>query len=322
MYREMNFNGIANGEELLNDLFSLYQNDYYGLFNSFIRGVLGSNILNAASGSKILTKAFICYLAKVYDYEDKNNSTDGTVSGIEYQVKATLQDNDEENHHKDTDFDEYQKSRYTNLFLNTYYIKDYALLAKLILALKVLSILIVDEEIIDDRIKELCKENKNVRIITIRNLYNFDISDPYKESSSIAERSEIFLNTNSVPSFKEEIILNPLTWYKIENTLNEFTQKTNYLSNKSYKEKGSTQNKTQEQNKNADAIFNPNSCRHLALLSEGSISNLRKILTKGTDFKVTRRHFNQNLIEQNEDLSFLFCFCLIGKINTKDSLSS
>lgn len=320
MYREMNFNNIANGEELLNDLFSLYQNDYYGLFNSFIRGVLGSNILNAASGSKILTKAFICYLAKVYDYEDKNNSTDGTVSGIEYQVKATLQDNDEENHHKDTDFDEYQKSRYTNLFLNTYYIKDYALLAKLILALKVLSILIVDEEIIDDRIKELCKENKNVRIITIRNLYNFDISDPYKENSSIAERSEIILNANSLPSFKEEIILNPLTWYKIENTLNEFTQKTNYLSNKSYEEKGSTQNKTQEQNKNADAIFNPNSCRHLALLSEGSISNLRNILTKGTDFKVTRRHFNQNLIEQNEDLSFLFCFCQIGKINTKDSL--
>ena len=320
MYREMNFNNIANGEELLNDLFSLYQNDYYGLFNSFIRGVLGSNILNAASGSKILTKAFICYLSKVYDYEDKNNSTDGTVSGIEYQVKATLQDNDEENHHKDTDFDEYQKSRYTNLFLNTYYIKDYALLAKLILALKVLSILIVDEEIIDDRIKELCKENKNVRIITIRNLYNFDISDPYKENSSIAERSEIILNANSLPSFKEEIILNPLTWYKIENTLNEFTQKTNYLSNKSYEEKGSTQNKTQEQNKNADAIFNPNSCRHLALLSEGSISNLRNILTKGTDFKVTRRHFNQNLIEQNEDLSFLFCFCQIGKINTKDSL--
>mgnify|MGYP005945483163 CR=1 FL=1 len=320
MYKEMCFDRIEHGEELLNDLFSLYQNDYYDLFKSFIRTGLDGNILKAASESKILTKAFICYLAKVYDYEDKNNSTDGTVSGIEYQVKATLQDNDEENHHKDTDFDEYQKSRYTNLFLNTYYIKDYALLAKLILALKVLSILIVDEEIIDDRIKELCKENKNVRIITIRNLYNFDISDPYKESSSIAERSEIFLNTNSVPSFKEEIILNPLTWYKIENTLNEFTQKTNYLSKKSYEEKGSTQNKTQEQNKNADAIFNPNSCRHLALLSEGSISNLRNILTKGTDFKVTRRHFNQNLIEQNEDLSFLFCFCQIGKINTKDSL--
>lgn len=320
MYREMNFNGIANGEELLDDLFNLYKNDYYGLFNSFIRGVLGSNILNAASGSKILTKAFICYLAKVYDYEDKNNSTDGTVSGIEYQVKATIQDNDEENHHKDTDFDEYQKSRYTNLFLNTYYIKDYALLSNLISSLKVLSILIVDEEIIDDRIKELCRENKNVRIISIRNLYNFDISDPYKENSSIAERSEIISNTNSFPSFKEEIILNPLAWYKIENTLNEFTQKTNYLSNKSYEEKDSTQNKTQEQNKNAEAILNPNSCRHLALLSEGSISNLRNILTKGTDFKVTRRHFNQNLIEQNEDLSFLFCFCLIGKINTKDSL--
>lgn len=320
MYREMNFNGIANGEELLDDLFNLYKNDYYGLFNSFIRGVLGSNILNAASGSKILTKAFICYLAKVYDSEDKNNSIDGTVSGIEYQVKATLQDNDEENQHKDTDFDEYQKSRYTNLFLNTYYIKDYALLSNLISSLKVLSILIVDEEIIDDRIKELCRENKKVRIISIRNLYNFDISDPYKENSSIAERSEIISNTNSFPSFKEEIILNPLTWYKIENTLNEFAQKTNYLSNKSYEEKGSTQNKTQEQNKNAEVILNPNNCRHLALLSEGSISNLRNILTKGTDFKVTRRHFIQNLIEQNEDLSFLFCFCLIGKINTKDSL--
>lgn len=320
MYREMNFNGIANGEELLDDLFNLYKNDYYGLFNSFIRGVLGSNILNAASGSKILTKSFICYLAKVYDYEDKNNSADDIVNGLEYQVKASLQDPDDKELEKDTDFDGYQQSRYTNLFLNTYYIKDYALLAKLILALKVLSILIVDEEIIDDRIKELCKENKNVRIITIRNLYNFDISDPYKESSSIAERSEIFLNTNSVPPFKEEIILNPLPWYKLENTLNEFTQKTNYLSNKSDEEKDSTQNKIQEQNKNAEAILNPNSCRHLALLSEGSICNMKNILTKGTDFKVTRRQFIQNLVEQNEDLSFLFCFCLIGKINTKDSL--
>ena len=303
MYREMNFNGIANGEELLDDLFNLYKNDYYGLFNSFIRGVLGSNILNAASGSKILTKSFICYLAKVYDYEDKNNSADDIVNGLEYQVKASLQDPDDKELEKDTDFDGYQQSRYTNLFLNTYYIKDYALLAKLILALKVLSILIVDEEIIDDRIKELCKENKNVRIITIRNLYNFDISDPYKESSSIAERSEIFLNTNSVPPFKEEIILNPLPWYKLENTLNEFTQKTNYLSNKSDEEKDSTQNKIQEQNKNAEAILNPNSCRHLALLSEGSICNMKNILTKGTDFKVTRRQFIQNLVEQNEDLS-------------------
>lgn len=320
MYREMNFNGIANGEELLDDLFNLYKNDYYGLFNSFIRGVLGSNILNAASGSKILTKSFICYLAKVYDYEDKNNSADDIVNGLEYQVKASLQDPDDKELEKDTDFDGYQQSRYTNLFLNTYYIKDYALLAKLILALKVLSILIVDEEIIDDRIKELCKENKNVRIITIRNLYNFDISDPYKESSSIAERSEIISNTNSVPPFKEEIILNPLPWYKLENTLNEFTQKTNYLSNKSDEEKDSTQNKIQEQNKNAEAILNPNSCRHLALLSEGSICNMKNILTKGTDFKVTRRQFIQNLVEQNEDLSFLFCFCLIGKINTKDSL--
>lgn len=320
LYKEMSFNNIANGEELLDNLFSLYKNDYYGLFSCFIRDGLCSNILNAASESKSLTKAFICYLAKVYDSEDKNNSADDIVNGLEYQVKTSLQDPDDENHQKDTDFDGYQKSRYTNLFLNTYYIKDYTLLAKLILALKVKSILIVDEEIIDDRIKELCRENKNVRIISIRNLYNFDISDPYNENSSIAERSEIISNTNSFPSFKEEIILNPLTWYKIENTLNEFTQKTNYLSNKSYEEKDSTQNKTQEQNKNAEAILNPNSCRHLALLSEGSISNLRNILTKGTDFKVTRRHFNQNLIEQNEDLSFLFCFCLIGKINTKDSL--
>lgn len=320
MYKEMSFDRIANGEELLDNLFSLYKNDYYGLFNSFIRDGLGSNILNAASESKILTKAFICYLAKLYDSEDQNNSTDNNVNGIEYPVKTSLLDPDDKELEKDTDFDGYQKSRYTNLFLNTYYIKDYTLLAKLILALKVKSILIVDEEIIDDRIKELCRENKNVRIISIRNLYNFDISDPYKENSSIAERSEIISNTNSFTSFKEEIILNPLTWYKIENTLNEFTQKTNYLSNKSYEEKGSTQNKTQEQNKNAEAILNPNSCRHLALLSEGSISNLRNILTKGTDFKVTRRHFNQNLIEQNEELSFLFCFCLIGKINTKDSL--
>lgn len=314
MYKEMSFDRIANGEELLDNLFSLYKNDYYGLFNSFIRDGLGSNILNAASESKILTKAFICYLAKLYDSEDQNNSTDNNVNGIEYPVKTSLLDPDDKELEKDTDFDGYQKSRYTNLFLNTYYIKDYTLLAKLILALKVKSILIVDEEIIDDRIKELCRENKNVRIISIRNLYNFDISDPYKENSSIAERSEIILNANSLPSFKEEIILNSLPWYKLENKLNEFTQKTNYLSNKSCEEIGSTQNK------NADAIFNPNSCRHLALLSEGSISNLRNILTKGTDFKVTRRHFIQNLIEQNEELSFLFCFCLIGKINTKDSL--
>lgn len=320
MYKKMSFDRIANGEELLDNLFSLYKNDYYGLFNSFVRDGLGSNILNAASESKILTKAFICYLAKLYDSEDQNNSTDNNVNGIEYPVKASLRDPDDDPNQKDLDFDGYQQSRYTNLFLNTYYIKDYALLAKLILALKVLSILIVDEEIIDDRIKGLCKENKNVRIITIRNLYNFDISDPYKESSSIAERSEIFLNTNSVPPFKEEIILNPLPWYKLENTLNEFTQKTNYLSNKSDEEKDSTQNKIQEQNKNAEAILNPNSCRHLALLSEGSISNLINILTKRSDFQVTRRQFIQKLVEQNEDLSFLFCFCLIGKINTKDSL--
>lgn len=320
MYKEMSFDSIEHGEELLDDLFSLYKNDYYDLFKSFIRTGLDGNILKAASESKILTKAFICYLAKIYDSEDKNIKSDNTVNAIEYQVNAALQYSEDKKQAKDTEFYGYGKSKYTNLFLNTYYIKDYKLLTKLISSLTEKSILIVDEEIIDDRIKELCKENKNVRIITIRNLYNFDISDPYKESSSIAERSEIFLNTNSVPSFKEEIILNPLTWYKIENTLNEFTQKTNYLSNKSYEEKGYTQNKTQEQNKNADAIFNPNSCRHLALLSEGSISNLRNILTKGTDFKVTRRQFIQNLVEQNEDLSFLFCFCLIGKINTKDSL--
>lgn len=320
MYKEMSFDSIEHGEELLDDLFSLYKNDYYDLFKSFIRTGLDGNILKAASESKILTKAFICYLAKLYDSEDQNNSTDNNVNGIEYPVKASLRDPDDDPNQKDLDFDGYQQSRYTNLFLNTYYIKDYALLAKLILALKVLSILIVDEEIIDDRIKGLCKENKNVRIITIRNLYNFDISDPYKESSSIAERSEIFLNTNSVPPFKEEIILNPLPWYKLENTLNEFTQKTNYLSNKSDEEKDSTQNKIQEQNKNAEAILNPNSCRHLALLSEGSISNLINILTKRSDFQVTRRQFIQKLVEQNEDLSFLFCFCLIGKINTKDSL--
>lgn len=320
MYKEMSLDSIEHGEELLDDLFSLYKNDYYDLFKSFIRTGLDGNILKAASESKILTKAFICYLAKIYDSEDKNIKSDNTVNAIEYQVNAALQYSEDKKQAKDTKFYGYGKSKYTNLFLNTYYIKDYKLLTKLISSLTEKSILIVDEEIIDDRIKELCKENKNVRIITIRNLYNFDISDPYKESSSIAERSEIFLNTNSVPSFKEEIILNPLTWYKIENTLNEFTQKTNYLSNKSYEEKGYTQNKTQEQNKNADAIFNPNSCRHLALLSEGSISNLRNILTKGTDFKVTRRQFIQNLVEQNEDLSFLFCFCLIGKINTKDSL--
>lgn len=314
MYKEMSFDSIEHGEELLDDLFSLYKNDYYDLFKSFIRTGLDGNILKAASESKILTKAFICYLAKIYDSEDKNIKSDNTVNAIEYQVNAALQYSEDKKQDKDTEFYGYGKSKYTNLFLNTYYIKDYKLLTKLISSLTEKSILIVDEEIIDFKIRDRCRENKNVKIITIRNLYNFDISDPYKENSSIAERSEIILNANSLPSFKEEIILNPLPWYKLENKLNEFTQKTNYLSNKSCEEIGSTQNK------NADAIFNPNSCRHLALLSEGSISNLRNILTKGTDFKVTRRHFIQNLIEQNEELSFLFCFCLIGKINTKDSL--
>lgn len=314
MYKEMSFDSIEHGEELLDDLFSLYKNDYYDLFKSFIRTGLDGNILKAASESKILTKAFICYLAKIYDSEDKNIKSDNTVNAIEYQVNAALQYSEDKKQAKDTEFYGYGKSKYTNLFLNTYYIKDYKLLTKLISSLTEKSILIVDEEIIDFKIRDRCRENKNVKIITIRNLYNFDISDPYKENSSIAERSEIILNANSLPSFKEEIILNPIPWYKLENKLNEFTQKTNYLSNKSCEEIGSTQNK------NADAIFNPNSCRHLALLSEGSISNLRNILTKGTDFKVTRRHFIQNLIEQNEELSFLFCFCLIGKINTKDSL--
>lgn len=314
MYKEMSFDSIKHSEELLDDLFSLYQNDYYDLFKSFIRTGLDGNILKAASESKILTKAFICYLAKIYDSDDKNIKSDNTVNAIEYQVNAALQYSEDKKQTKDTEFYGYGKSKFTNLFLNTYYIKDYKLLTKLISSLTEKSILIVDEEIIDFKIRARCRENKNVKIITIRNLYNFDISDPYKENSSIAERSEIILNANSLPSFKEEIILNPLPWYKLENKLNEFTQKTNYLSNKSCEEIGSTQNK------NADAIFNPNSCRHLALLSEGSISNLRNILTKGTDFKVTRRHFIQNLIEQNEDLSFLFCFCLIGKINTKDSL--
>lgn len=314
MYKEMSFDSIEHGEELLDDLFSLYKNDYYDLFKSFIRTGLDGNILKAASESKILTKAFICYLAKIFDSEDKNIKSDNTVNAIEYQVNAALQYSEDKKQAKDTEFYGYGKSKYTNLFLNNYYIKDYKLLTKLISSLTEKSILIVDEEIIDFKIRDRCRENKNVKIITIRNLYNFDISDPYKENSSIAERSEIILNANSLPSFKEEIILNPLPWYKLENKLNEFTQKTNYLSNKSCEEIGSTQNK------NADAIFNPNSCRHLALLSEGSISNLRNILTKGTDFKVTRRHFIQNLIEQNEELSFLFCFCLIGKINTKDSL--
>lgn len=314
MYKEMSFDSIKHGEELLDDLFSLYKNDYYDLFKSFIRTGLDGNILKAASESKILTKVFICYLAKIYDSEDKNIKSDNTVNAIEYQVNAALQYSEDKKQAKGAEFYGYGKSKYTNLFLNTYYIKDYKLLTKLISSLTEKSILIVDEEIIDFKIRARCRENKNVKIITIRNLYNFDISDPYKENSSIAERSEIILNANSLPSFKEEIILNPLPWYKLENKLNEFTQKTNYLSNKSCEEIGSTQNK------NADAIFNPNSCRHLALLSEGSISNLRNILTKGTDFKVTRRHFIQNLIEQNEDLSFLFCFCLIGKINTKDSL--
>lgn len=67
MYKEMCFDRIEHGEELLNDLFRLYQNDYYDLFKRFIRTGLDGNILKAASESKILTKAFICYLAKIYD---------------------------------------------------------------------------------------------------------------------------------------------------------------------------------------------------------------------------------------------------------------
>ena len=55
MYKKMSFDRIANGEELLDNLFILYKNDYYGLFNSFVRDGLGSNILNAASESKIGT---------------------------------------------------------------------------------------------------------------------------------------------------------------------------------------------------------------------------------------------------------------------------
>lgn len=124
MYKEMSFDSIENGEELLDDLFSLYQNDYYDLFKSFIRTGLDGNILKAASESKILIKAFICYLAKVYDSEDKNKTSDNTVNAIEYQVNAALQYSEDKKQAKDTEFYGYEKSKYTNLFLNTYYIKD------------------------------------------------------------------------------------------------------------------------------------------------------------------------------------------------------
>lgn len=310
MYREMNFNGIANGEELLDDLFNLYKNDYYGLFNSFIRGVLGSNILNAASGSKILTKAFICYLAKVYDYEDKNNSTEGTVSGIEYQVKATLQDNDEENHHKDTDFDEYQKSRYTDLFLNTYYIKDYALLSKLISSLTVKSILIVDEEIIDFKIRELCRENQNIRIVAIRNSYPFDIMDSKDKAPSLVDELgfEDFFANSKKPV--EEIELTPLPPYEIENTLTSFISKE-LKNRKNIQEAHTSNSKANHLDLNK---FSHDKIRTLSYLSDGSLLNIKEILSDKVEASASRL-FIQQLKEQDINLNFLFCFCLMGKVN-------
>lgn len=312
MYKEMSFNNIANGEELLDNLFSLYKNDYYGLFSCFIRDGLGSNILNAASESKSLTKAFICYLAKLYDSEDQNNSTDNNVNGIEYPVKASLRDPDDDPNQKDLDFDGYQQSRYTNLFLNTYYIKDYALLAKLILALKVLSILIVDEEIIDDRIKGLCKENKNVRIVAIRNSYPFDILNSKGRKPSLVEElgMEEFFANSSKPV--EEIELQPLPPFQIEDTLNKFI--SYYFSNNSHSHNAVSSGNHPNDNYLDLKKLSQEKRRTVSYLSEGSILNLKEILSNNDEVS-SSRPFIQQLKEQDINLNFLFCFCLMGRVN-------
>lgn len=310
MYKEMCFDRIEHGEELLNDLFRLYQNDYYDLFKSFIRTGIDGNILKAASESKILTKAFICYLAKIYDSDDKNIKSDNTVNAIEYQVNAALQYSEDKKQAKDTEFYGYEKSKYTNLFLNTYYIKDYKLLTKLISSLNVKSILIVDEEIIDFKIRELCRENQNIRIVAIRNSFPFDIMDSQDKAPSLVDELgfEDFFANSKKPL--EEIELNPLPHYEIENTLTSFISRE--LKNRENKE-GSHTNNSQAEHLDLNK-FSHDKIRTLSYLSDGSLLNIKEILSnKGG--ATSSRLFIQQLKEQDINLNFLFCFCLMGKVN-------
>lgn len=310
MYKEMSFDSIEHGEELLDDLFSLYKNDYYDLFKSFIRTGLDGNILKAASESKILTKAFICYLAKIYDSEDKNIKSDNTVNAIEYQVNAALQYSEDKKQAKDTEFYGYGKSKYTNLFLNTYYIKDYKLLTKLISSLSEKSILIVDEEIIDFKIRDRCRENKNIRIVAIRNSFPFDIMDSKDKAPSLVDELgfEDFFANSKKPL--EEIELNPLPHYEIENTLTSFISRE--LKNRENKE-GSHTNNSQAEHLDLNK-FSHDKIRTLSYLSDGSLLNIKEILSnKGG--AISSRLFIQQLKEQDINLNFLFCFCLMGKVN-------
>lgn len=306
----MSFDRIEHGEELLNDLFSLYQNDYYDLFKSYIRTGLYGNILKAASESKILTKAFICYLAKIFDSEDKNIKSDNTVNAIDYQVNAALQYSEDKKQAKDTEFYGYEKSKYTNLFLNTYYIKDYVLLANLISSLKVKSILIVDEEIIDFKIRELCRENKKIRIVAIRNSYPVDIMDSKDKAPSLVDELgfEDFFANSKKPL--EEIELNPLPHYEIENTL------TNFISRELKSRKniqGAHTNNSQAEHLDLNK-FSHDNIRTLSYLSDGSLLNIKEILSDKSE-ATSSRFFIQQLKEQDINLNFLFCFCLMGKVN-------
>lgn len=310
MYKEMSFDRIEHGEELLDDLFSLYQNDYYDLFKSFIRTGLDGNILKAASESKILIKAFICYLAKVYDSEDKNIKSDNTVNAIEYQVNAELNDPEDKKQAKDSEFYGYEKSKYTSLFLNTYYIKDYKLLTKLISSLKVKSILIVDEEIIDFKIRQLCRENHNTRIVAIRNSYPFDIMDSQDKAPSLVDELgfEDFFANSKKPL--EEIELNPLPPYEIENALTSFISRE--LKNRENKE-GTQTNNSQAAHLDLNK-FSHDKIRTLSYLSDGSLLNIKEIMSYKGEVGSSRL-FIQQLKEQDINLNLLFCFCLMGKVN-------
>lgn len=293
MYKEMSFDSIENGEELLDDLFSLYQNDYYDLFKSFIRTGLDGNILKAASESKILIKAFICYLAKVYDSEDKNKTSDNTVNAIEYQVNAALQYSEDKKQAKDTEFYGYEKSKYTNLFLNTYYIKDNALLSKLISSLKVKTILIVDEEIIDFKIRELCREKQNIRIVAIINSYSFDIMDSQDKAPSLVDELvfEDFFANSKKPV--EEIELNPLPQNEIENTITSFISRE--LKNRKNKE-GTHTNYSQADHLDLNK-FSHDKIRKLSYLSEGSLLNLKEILSDKSEAGSSRLFIEESRMQ-------------------------
>lgn len=313
MYKEMSFDRIEHGEELLDNLFSLYQNDYYDLFKSFIRTGLDCNILKAASESKLLIKAFICYLAKVYDTEDNKIKSDNTVNAIEYQINAALHAPEDKKQAKDTEIYGYGKSKYTNLFLNTYYIKDYKLLTKLISSLNVKSILIVDEEIIDFKIRELCRENQNIRIVAIRNSYPFDIMDSQDKAPSLIDELgfEDFFANSKKPL--EEIELTPLPPYEIENTLTSFISRE--LKSRENKD-GANTNNSQAENLDLNK-FSHDKIRTLSYLSDGSLLNIKEILSDKGE-ATSSRLFIQQLKEHDINFNFLFCFCLMGKVNLDD----